>query len=412
MRLLLVTHYWPPEYGPDPPILHENAKHLQAMGVEVDVVAALPSYPSGIVPRPYRNKLFMRENVGGVSTLRTWTFSGPRERGALRVANQVSFDVSCLLAAVPPWRRYDHVLAVTPPLTLIPSAWLLSRMLRARFSLQVMDLHPEAAVSAGLGHPYLIPPLRGLARFGYEKARVIITASELIKEGVEAYGIEPRKVHFIPNGIDVNLFRPLDANSPVEGLPEKQAGSLWAVFAGTMGRAHDVESILQVASQLHHEGDPRWSFLLVGAGGQKRNIARSITERGLRNVKLMDPIPREHVPHLLARADAVLVTLRDIEISRMAIPTKMYDGMACGRPIILGTRGEARRVLMEADAGIAIEPEDAAGLLAALRRLQAAPLLGVRYGANGRRYAVEHYSRERCAARLHALLSDAVEPLP
>lgn len=404
MKLLLVTHYWPPEYGPDPPILYETARYLQSKSIEVAVVAALPSYPSGIVPPEYRNTMFRWEDIGGVPTLRTWTYSGPRERTFSRVVNQLSFDASCLMGALP-FQRYDWVVAVTPPLTLIPASWMLSKLLRARYMLHVMDLHPEAAVSVSFGKSSrMVPVLRQLARFGYARASAIVAASREIKAGIEKHGVPPAKVHFVPNGIDTKLFRPMEPEAEPDALVGPEDGSSLAVFAGTMGRTHDVESILRVSELLQREGRWDWRFLLVGAGGEKRRALQVVERQGLRNVRILDPIPREQLPRLLARADAVLVMMRNIDITRTMIPTKLYDAMACGRPVILGTEGEARRILEEAEAGIAIAPEDPSALLSALETLRADPSLGARLGKNGRQYALAHFARERCAEQLCAIL--------
>jgi glycosyltransferase involved in cell wall biosynthesis len=400
VRILLVTHYWPPEYGPDPPILHETALHLRALGAEVEVVAALPSYPTGRVPAPYRNRVLMHEETGGIPTTRSWTLSAPRERPLGRFANEISFDVSCLLASIRAKRPYDYVLAVTPPLTLIPSAWLLSKLLGSRYGLWVMDLHPEAAVSAGYIRGRHTAALLGrLARFGYRRASVIIAASEDCRRGILARGTAPDKVHFVPNGIDTELFRPVNA------CLRRDPGHLLAVYAGSMSHAHDLDSILGAARSLQREGDTSWRFLFVGAGLKQQALRRAVIGLGLRNVSVQDPVSRDQLPALLATADVVLVTFRDIAITRGMIPTKLYDAMSCGRPVILGMSGEARRIVEDADAGIVIPPEDPEELLAALRNLQASPARRARMGENGRRYAIEHFARDRLARRIRDLLA-------
>jgi glycosyltransferase involved in cell wall biosynthesis len=408
--VLFLTHYWPPEYGPDPPILHGNARVLQSLGAEVDVIAAMPSYPTGLVDPAHRGRVLAREVVDGVPTLRTWTLSGPRAKPPWRLANELSFDVSCLLGALPR-RRYDHVLAVTPPLTLIPAAWLLSRLFSARLSLHVMDLHPEAAIAVGrVRRPAFIAALRALAGFGYQEASVIVTVTASNKAAIEVLGVDPARVVWIPNGIDTRLFRPVP---PDEAILARARGTRLCVCAGTMSPQHDLDTILDVAERLQREGESGFRFLLLGTGTEKPRVARAIADRGLRDVWLDEPVPRERLPGVLAAADVVLVTLRDLELNRGVVATRLYDAMACGRPVIVGAHGEMARLVREADAGVAIEPENPAALLAAVRTLTTDPVRAGRCGDNGRRYAVEHFDRARCGARLHqALLHGLTRPPP
>jgi glycosyltransferase involved in cell wall biosynthesis len=241
--------------------------------------------------------------------------------------------------------------------------------------------------------------LRRLARFGYHRASVILAASEGCRRGILAHGVAPDKVHFVPNGIDTELFQPLNA------CRRTGQGHLLALYAGSMSHAHDLDSILGAAQALQRDGDDSWRFLLVGAGLKQQALRRAVIELGLGNVSVQDPVPRERLPALLAAADVVLVTFRDIAITRGMIPTKLYDAMSCGRPVILGIAGEARHILEDADAGIVIAPEDPNQLLAALRRLEADPAGRARMGGNGRRYAVEHFARDRLARRIRDLLA-------
>jgi colanic acid biosynthesis glycosyl transferase WcaI len=404
MKVLLLTNYWPPEYGPDQAILFENMSYLRDHGVEVTVIAALPSYPTGIVAPEYRNRLLVAEEIGGMRTIRTWTYSGDRRKLKKRIANEVSFAASCFLALGIVRQRFDVVLTLTPPQETTLSGWLMSKLVRARYVLYVMDLMPEAAISLGMiENRTAIAALRALADFCYRRSAAIVASSEQFKRGVEAYGIPAERVMCVPNGIDTELFRPGDPDPSLRatlGLGSRFV----AIYAGTHAYAHDLDSIVEVAARLQTEGDDSIAFVLVGGGSDKARVQQRAAAAGLRNVHFLDPVERERVPALLAAADVVLVTFRRLEVNRGVIPTKMYDAMACGRPLILGIEGEARDILVKSGGGIAIEPENPDRLLEALRHLQRDPAQAQELGAKARRYVEETYSREHCAELLYSVL--------
>lgn len=321
-----------------------------------------------------------------------------------RILNEVSFAASCFLALARLRGRFDLVLTLTPPQELTPAGWLLSRLLRARYALYVMDLMPEVAISLGMIRDRrAIAALRALAGFCYRRAVVTAASSEEFKRGVEAYGIAPADVVCVPNGIDTNLFRPTTPDPLLReemGLGER----FIALYAGTHGFSHDLDSILAAAEMAQGEGDESIAFVLIGDGSDKPRIRADAEARGLRNVYFHDPVERERLPSVIAVADAMLITFRRLSVNEGVIPIKLYDAMACAKPIVLAIAGEARAMFLQAEAGIAVEPSDPAGLLAALRTFQRDPEAARCSGENGRRFVEANYSRERCAEILRQAL--------
>jgi glycosyltransferase involved in cell wall biosynthesis len=171
--------------------------------------------------------------------------------------------------------------------------------------------------------------------------------------------------------------------------------------------AHGLDILLEAAQAL--ESNPSIVFLVVGEGADKERVKRLAVEKGLKNISFVDQQPRDRIPAFIAASDACLVLLKRTELFKTVIPTKMLEFMSCSRPVILGIEGQARQILEQAQAGIAIEPENALRLIDAIQRLASDSDLRKIFGSNGRRYIVENYSRDRTAREYIAVLERVVQ---
>jgi len=176
------------------------------------------------------------------------------------------------------------------------------------------------------------------------------------------------------------------------------------LYAGTLGMAHGLETVLQAAERLRGRRDI--VFLLMGAGAERGQLCELIKGLQLPNARLLEKQPRENIPAFLAAVDACLVPLRNQEVFKSAIPTKMFEAMAAGKPVILGVEGEAKEILLASQAGLAVRPEDPEAMVAAILRLRNDPSLCQVLGRNGRQSVMEKYLRRTEAARYLNLLSE------
>ncbi len=174
-----------------------------------------------------------------------------------------------------------------------------------------------------------------------------------------------------------------------------------------MGNAHGLETLLDAAAQLQQQ-NPNVLFLLVGEGAEKEKIKSLAQSRGLTNLRFLDQQPREKIPALISASDVCLVLLKKTDVFKTVIPTKMLEFMSCARPVILGVDGQARQIVEDAAAGIVIEPENSAALVAAINRLSADRELATSLGQKGREYIVEHFSRGTTAEKYIAVLESLI----
>ena len=176
------------------------------------------------------------------------------------------------------------------------------------------------------------------------------------------------------------------------------------LYAGTLGMAHGLETLLQAAERLR--GCEDIVFLLMGAGAERAQICQLVEGLRLSNVRLLEKQPRERIPAFLAAVDACLVPLRNKEVFKTAIPSKMFEAMAAGKPTILGVEGEAKEILLASHAGLAIRPEDPEAMVAAILKLRNEPSLCQVMGRNGRQAVLEKYLRPTQAAKYLNLLNE------
>ncbi len=408
MRVLYLSQYFPPEVGATQTRAYEMARHLVSAGHQVTMLTEVPNHPSGIIPSEYRGRLYERSDLEGIDVIRVWVKASPVKTFASRMAFYLTYMVNAILAGLLLARgRYDAIYATSPPLFVGGAALALSYSRRIPLLFEVRDLWPESAVVLGEMTDARAVRLAGkLEEMCYNRARCVVVVTEGIRRRLEERGFG-RKVVVIPNGANAELFRP----DPEGGMALRAElgvrGKFLAIYAGIHGMAQGLETVLEAAR--HLQGVPDVHFLLVGEGPKKAELMSLRDKLGLTNVTMLVEQPRYEIPAYLSAANVALVPLRRLELFQGALPSKMFDAWACACPVILGIDGEARQVLGRADAGVFVEPEDAGQMARAILELKDEPERVRRYGQNGRRFVEAHYSRQRLAARLEALLLETIQ---
>lgn len=416
MRLLLVSQYfWPENFG-----INALARALRERGVEVTVLTGKPNYPDGEVFAGHSAWGCYREDWLGVEVVRVPLFPRGR-RSALRLAlNYLSFVAAGMVFG--PWllrgKRFDAVFVYAPsPLLQALPAVLLAGLKRAPLALWVQDLWPESLAATGfVRNRAALALVGGIVRFIYRHTDRILVPSEGFRAPIAALADDPAKIRYYPNAwVDEG------SSGPAEAAPGTQLGMLAAkiadgfsvVFAGNLGTAQSLDTIVDAAERLQREGSAV-RFFLIGSGSLSGWLAAEIERRGLDNIELPGRFPASAMPALYAAAAALLVSLRDEPIFAWTIPSKVQGYLAAGRPVIAALNGEGARVVAAAGAGLACPAGDAAALADTVRRL-AALNAGARskMGDNARRYAAEHFALERLATNLRVLLDEmaAVRPM-
>lgn len=405
MRVLLLSQYYPPEVGATQTRMMEFAKYLKAKGHEVYVVCEIPNHPTGVIPEFYRGKWYHREDQDGVTVLHTWVLTSTNKTMLTRIGFYVSFMVSGLIGGLT-LPRCDVIFATSPPLFVGVTAYLLSRLKRRPYVFDVRDLWPGAAVALGeLSDKRLIKIAEFVERFLYRHAAEVTAVTKGFCTAIESTELGRRKVHWIPNGTIPSLFRPMPPSQELIDRLDLN-GRFVVTFAGTHGIAQALASILDCAECLKEMEDI--VFLFIGDGPVKASLVADAHVRGLTNIRFHEQVPLTQIPEFIAISHLMLVPLRKQAIFDTFIPSKMFDFMACAKPVILTVPGEAREILEEAGAGRYVEPEEPAQLAEVIRSMKDQPGAREQYGDHGYEYVIRHFTREASSATLEQLLETCV----
>jgi glycosyltransferase involved in cell wall biosynthesis len=406
VRILILTQYYPPERGAPQNRLSDMAQRLMASGHSVTVLTALPNYPTGKIFREYTGKLLLEERLQGIRVIRTWIYATKKKNFAYRLLNYFSFVCSSFVFGAWKIGSADVIVVESPPLFLGLSGFLLSIVKRARLVFNVSDLWPESAVAMGvLKSKPLIRLSTWLEEFLYRQSSLITGQTEGIVDSIRAR-FPGKKIALITNGVDVRTF--LGTSNP--GCRCKiRAEFGWndnfvIGYAGLHGLAQGLEIILGAASRLREQKEI--VFALFGDGPEKERLRRVASELKLTNVRFYDSEPTSRIPAILTSVDLAVIPLRKLEIFKGALPSKMFEAMAAGAPLVVSVEGEAKQLVERAQCGLCVEAEDPQALAEAILFLFQNHELLKTFGLNGQRYVTEHYDRQKIADRFERLLLD------
>ncbi len=414
MKILIVSQYFPPEVGAPAARIAEIAAAWRELGDDVRVLTGFPNHPRGRVFPGYRARIwrgFCRDLHRGVPVYRTWLFPAANSGTWLRAGNYASFCASAAATGACLRFRPDIVIGTSPQILCALAARGIARVKRARFIFEVRDIWPEslAAVSAASESALIYRGIAAIADRLYRAAdRVTVVSPAFIPE-LEARGVPREKIETVLAGYSPRLFHP--AAQPADrALLGARNGDFLVAYIGTIGMAHGTDILLDAAERLRGEAGIR--FAIVGDGAGRHRLQRDLERRGLNNVALLGAKTWAEIPGLLAACDAVLVTLRDAPLFARVIPTKMLEAMAVGRPLILAVRGQARQMLHQAGAGLAISPGSVDELVQATLALRSNPPLAVAMGQCGAAFVREHHGFPALARHYSQLAASLVQPHP
>lgn len=408
MRILFLSHYFPPEVNAPASRTYEHCKAWSRAGHEVTVVTCVPNHPRGKVYDGYRSRLWQREKQDGITVIRLWTFVTANERFLKRSLNYLSFMSACVLAA-PFLPKADVVLTTSPQFFNGLAGYPVSRMKRAPWVLEIRDLWPESVIVVGGMKPGpIVSFLESLELFAYRRADAIVPVTDSFERHMVGRGISPAKIEVIKNGVDATVYRPFAGTNPMRSELGLE-GKFIAAYFGTHGMAHKLETVLEAAGLLRGYSDI--VFLLVGDGAERARMLELRNARGLSNVMMLEQQPKARMPMLWDLASVSVVHLKKSPLFKTVIPSKIFESLAMKKPIVLGVEGESAEIITKAGAGICIEPENARQLADAVLRLAQNPELLQAMGAKGRTFVIENFDRERLAMRYSSLLGRVVSGL-
>lgn len=407
MKVLLVSQYfWPETFG-----INALARRLQARGIEVTVLTGKPNYPEGRIFAGYSAWGIQREGHEGIEILRMPLFPRGTLSAIRLLLNYLSFIVAGTLLA--PWllrkRHFDAIFVYAPsPLLQALPAVLLARLNRAPLIVWVQDLWPESLSATGfIRNRAALSLVAQVVRFIYRHTDRILVSSEAFVGPVQALAPRGADIRYYPNAW-VDELDPVQADAQVDALAKDIRTGFSVVFAGNLGTAQALDTVVEAARQLQTAGSAARIFL-IGSGSLSEWLQGEIQRLALRNLVLAGRFPPTAMPSLYAAASVLLVSLRDEPIFNCTIPSKLQGYLAAGRPVIASLNGEGARVVTLALAGISCAAGDARALAEAISSMATrSESARAEMGDNARRYAHTHFSLDRLTGDLEGHFHDVV----
>ena len=371
MHILFLSDNFPPEVNAPASRTFEHCREWVRAGHRVTVITCAPNFPKGKVYEGYRNRLWQRERMDGIEVIRVWSYITANEGFTRRILDYLSYMFMAILAG-PFVRRIELVVGTSPQFFTACAAYVVSRYRRVPYVFELRDLWPESIKAVGaMRDSALIRLLERLELFLYRKAARIVCVTHSFRETLIRRGIDARRISVVTNGVDMTRFSPVpkDAELVAElGL----AGKFVAGYVGTHGLAHHLETLLDAAGRLRTlPGGGVFHFILLGDGARKQALVEDAARRGLNNVTFIDSVPKDQVARYWSLLDVSVIHLRKTELFQTVIPSKLFECMGMGLPVLHGVVGESAQIVRDEGVGIVFEPENADALVAGLQRMQA-----------------------------------------
>jgi colanic acid biosynthesis glycosyl transferase WcaI len=371
MKILFLSDNFPPEGNAPATRLWEHATRWVRDGHEVTVITCVPNFPEGVVYPGYRNKWRQVELMRGIRVVRVKTYITANEGFARRTLDYLSFMISSFVNGIFE-ARPDVIVATSPQFFCAFGGWALAAVRRLPFVFELRDLWPASIVAVGAMRKSLaIRALERVEMFLYRRATIIVSVTHSFREELIARGVAAEKIHVVVNGVDLELYRP-QARSKVLVDELDLGGKLVAGYLGTHGLAHALDKVVLVCEQLRERADI--AFIFVGGGADRARLERMVAERGLGNVRLVDRQPKNRMPDFWSLCDVALVPLRDSPVFNAVIPSKIFECMGMGIPVMMSLpEGEATRIVERTGCGVCVPPEDVNAMATALVNLAENP---------------------------------------
>ena len=362
-RVLLLTQWFDPEPTFKGMVF---ARELVRQGFEVEVVTGFPNYPGGKVYPGYRIKLLQREVIDGVQVTRLPLYPNHDQSAVKRVLNYASFAASALVYCLFVAQRVDVMYAYHPPLTVGIAASLIRLLRRIPVVYDIQDMWPDTLRATGmLSNPKALKLVAAACSWVYRRVDHIVVLSPGFKRLLVQRGVPAAKVDVIYNWADEAALA-----SPTGQLPAAfpAPGQFRILFAGNMGKAQALGSVLDAAALLQARGS-RVCFVMLGGGVELGALKDQAAQRQLHNVVFLPAVPMAEVGAYLNAADALLVHLRKDPLFEITIPSKTQAYMAVGKPLLMAVDGDAADLVRQSGGGMVAGSENAEALAEAAEAL-------------------------------------------
>ncbi|MBD3414626.1 MAG: glycosyltransferase [Candidatus Aminicenantes bacterium] len=399
MKVFIHTMYYLPEFGSAPILMNELASFLQSNVHEVEVITTIPRPPHH---KPYKGQLMHKEKTDGFTVRRFRTNFTVHHIGRLIAWTLYTFWSLWNLRRV---NKGDVLFLRLPPLQIGLVGWVARKWAKAGVLISVQDIHPDLSIESGLlRQKWAIQLAQKFEKWIYKQADEIAVISEGFKQNLLDKSVPNSKLHIVPNWVDTDLLRPFPKDNPVS-----RKFSLYnkfvAMYSGTLTLSSymTLEKVMEAAKMIKE--DENFRLVIVGEGLKKPELEDKARQMNLKNVMFLPFQPYKDLPMLLGASDLLLVPL-DEKKTQLSVPSKLYNYMAAGRPIIGFTddESEVARIISDAECGLNVLPDDVQGMAQIFRALKKQKSQKETMGKRARRCAEQEYAKDVVLKKYEDLL--------
>ena len=358
MHILFFTQYFPPEVHAPASRTFDHCKQWIATGHQVTVITCAPSHPKGILFTGYKNRLWQSEDINGIKVIRVWSLITPNKGFFKRILGYMTFFPGSTVAGLFV-RNVDVVVGTSPQIFSPLAAGIVSFFKRTPWVFEIRDILSESLLATNLvKNKFLLKLVRFFEIFLYKRATAIIVVTNSFKRILINQGIQQKKIHVITNGVDLEKFKPIAKDkSLIESLSIKNL--FIAGYIGTHGLSHGLDSILYAAELIQNKyKNHNIKILLLGDGSNKESLLKLSNKLGLKNVLFLDLVPRHKIHLYWSILDISIIHLKKTNLFDAFIPSKMFEAMGMGIPLLHCVSGESADIVKSNNLGCIVESEN------------------------------------------------------
>jgi len=372
MHILFLTDNFPPEGNAPASRTYEHACEWVKLGHKVTIITGAPNFPEGIVYDGYKNRWYTKESLDGIEVRRVKTYVTANEGFIKRILDFMSFMVMGFIAGLFV-KKPDIIIGTSPQFFTVVGAWALAVVRFKPFIFELRDIWPASIITVGaMKKGIIIRLLEYLEVFLYKRAALIISVTESFKTELISRGIDKSKIKVVLNGVDLKRYKPFsDKDEKLTSIYDLKDKFVIG-YVGTHGMAHGLENVVKAAEQL--KANTEIVFIFVGGGSERQKIEQLVKDKKLCNIRMIDKQPKEKMPAIWSLCNLSLVPLIDKPLFKTVIPSKIFECMGMGLPILMSApQGEATAIVNKTNSGYLVEPESPSKLAKKILKIKSNP---------------------------------------